>query len=149
MIEVTVTDIQTDQPVDCDAASAFVVRAAEALGCAADEMSVAFVDEVRIRQYNRTYREIDRVTDVLSFGLDGGPGADGRHNLGDLVICPARAVEQAEQAGHSLWTELQILLLHGFLHLLGMDHPEHTGGDGESEMEKEEGRLRTMLIAEE
>lgn len=146
MIEVTVTDLQSDHPVDCDATADFVGRVARELDCAADEVSVAFVDQARIREYNRTYRDIDRVTDVLSFGLDGEPAADGIHNLGDLVLCPARAAEQAEQAGHSLWTELRILLLHGFLHLLGRDHPVHDGGGEESEMELEEGRLRKILV---
>jgi probable rRNA maturation factor len=108
-------------------------------------VSVAFVEPERIREYNRTYRGIDRVTDVLSFGLADGPGPDGRTNLGDLVICAARAAEQSKDAGHPLWTELRILLLHGFLHLLGRDHPEDHQA-GESEMEREEQRLRHALI---
>jgi rRNA maturation RNase YbeY len=148
MIDVTVTDLQSDTGVDCEAAADFVTRVAEALACTADEVSVAFVDEKAIKEYNRTYRGKDTVTDVLSFGLDGVPGADGLHNLGDLVICVARAADQAEKAGHPLWTELRILLLHGFLHLLGRDHPELADGGEESEMEQEEGRLRQMLISE-
>lgn len=146
MIEVTVSNQQLAHPVKTDEVSAFVVKVAEALECTADEVSVAFVEEDRIRRYNRDYRGIDLVTDVLSFALDLGAGLDGAVNLGDLVICPARAAEQAGQAGHSFWREVRILLLHGFLHLLGMDHPEHADEEGESEMERTERRLRRLLI---
>ena len=145
MIEVTVSNLQVDHPVDQRAVTDFVALVAKETGCPADEVSVAFVEPERIREYNRTYRGIDRVTDVLSFGLAGGPGPDGRNNLGDLVICAARAAEQAEGAGHPLWTELRVLLLHGFLHLLGRDHPENREAE-ESEMEREEQRLRHALI---
>jgi probable rRNA maturation factor len=147
MIEVTVSDMQSGHQVDQEQTAAFVALLAAELDCTADEVSVALVDEERIRGLNRAYRGIDRVTDVLSFGLDGEPGPDGRVNLGDLVVCPARARQQAERAGHPFWTELRILLLHGFLHLLGRDHPEE-GGGGKSEMEKEEEELRRRLIGD-
>jgi probable rRNA maturation factor len=120
---------------------------ARTLDCPADEVSVAFVNPERIREYNLTYRGTDEVTDVLSFGMDDGPGPDGSVNLGDLVICPSRAAEQAEREGHPLWTELRILLLHGFLHLTGMDHPE-SAGDLRSAMELEEERLKKLLITD-
>ncbi len=147
MIDVTVCDLQSTHPVEGDAVSEFVNRVAGALDCPADEVSVAFVDPEGMREYNRTHRGIDRVTDVLSFGLDDGPGPDGMVNLGDLVICPAQAAEQAVREGHSLWTELRILLLHGFLHLTGLDHPEQAG-ELRSAMELEEERLRDLLISD-
>jgi probable rRNA maturation factor len=148
MIEVTVIDQQQDRTVDAAAVEIFVQQAVKAIGCQAHEVSVALVDEEQIRAYNRTYRGRDQVTDVLSFGLDNEPDPDGRVNLGDLVICPARADEQAATAGHSLWTEMQILLLHGLLHLSGMDHPEHADDreEGPSDMERAEHRLRGQLI---
>jgi len=146
MIEVTVCDLQSAHPVTAGEVSAFVARIAVELKSTADEVSVAFVDQERIRQYNRDYRGIDRVTDVLSFALEQGPGPDGALNLGDLVICPALAAEQADRAGHSMWTEIRILLLHGFLHLTGMDHPEDAEEEGETEMEREERRLRRLLL---
>ncbi len=133
MIEVTVSDLQSGQSVETAPVSGFV----------------ALVDEEQIRQYNLDYRGIDRVTDVLSFALDEGPGPDGHINLGDLVVCIARAAEQAQRAGHSLWTELRILLLHGFLHLSGMDHPEANDEQGElCEMEVQEQKLRQQLITD-
>lgn len=148
MIEVTVTNEQQEHPVDEEAVAAFLAGVAEAIGCGADEVSAAFVGPERIRALNRTYRGVDRVTDVLSFALEEGPGPEGRANLGDVVICAARAAEQAGEAGHPLWTEYRVLLLHGFLHLLGMDHPEETDGPATSAMEDEERRLRRLLIEE-
>jgi probable rRNA maturation factor len=146
MIDVTVSDQQTEHSLDHVLVSDFVVRAAEMLECRADEISVAFVDEEQIRNFNNRYRGMDRVTDVLSFALEPDPGPDGSTNLGDLVICPARALDQANQAGHDLWTEISILILHCLLHLLVMDHPEHADEPGESEMELEERRLRRLLL---
>ena len=68
-------------------------------------------------------------TDVLSFpmdelrpGLEGEDAAEGI--LGDIVLCPIVAEQQAEAAGHSLTDELQMLTVHGMLHLLGFDHAE-------------------------
>ena len=76
-----------------------------------------------IRTLNREFRHVDRVTDVLSFPAWEGEislSADGY--LGDIMICYARAQEQAEEYGHSLERELLFLTVHGVLHLLGYDH---------------------------
>lgn len=72
-----------------------------------------------IRSLNRQYRGKDKPTDVLSFPL-----ADELHPflLGDVVISVETAARQAQRRGHSLREELQILLIHGILHLLGYDH---------------------------
>ncbi len=149
MIEVTVSDLQTAQSLDTLGVSDFVSLVAETLKCTADEVSVALVDEEQIRQYNHDYRGLDQVTDVLSFALDDGPGPDGMRNIGDLVVCTSRAAEQAQRAGHDLWTELRILLLHGFLHLSGMEHPEAADEQGElCEMEVVEQKLRQQLITD-
>lgn len=68
-------------------------------------------------------------TDVLSFPMDElRPGRDGELSaegvLGDLVLCPSVAAEQARTAGHSTMAELEMLCVHGLLHLLGYDHLE-------------------------
>ena len=77
-----------------------------------------------IRRLNRVYRHVDSVTDVLTFpaceGEDAMPSPDGY--LGDVAICLARALEQAETYGHSAERELGFLTAHGALHLLGYDH---------------------------
>ncbi len=76
-----------------------------------------------IRTLNRDFRHVDAVTDVLTFPAWEGEiplAADGY--LGDIMICYARAEEQAKEYGHSLLRELSFLAVHGVLHLLGYDH---------------------------
>lgn len=100
------------------------------------EISVTVTGAEAIRSLNRDYRDIDRVTDVLSFPMwdyDGQAPAEvlkeaevdpDTHEvcLGDIVICLPRAKEQAEEYGHSLKRELAFLTAHSMLHLLGYDH---------------------------
>ena len=71
----------------------------------------------KLRRLNREFRAFDEPTDVLSF-----PSASPAGALGDLAISIDRAKEQADSYGHALGAEVQILLLHGVLHLLGHDH---------------------------
>ena len=76
-----------------------------------------------MRSLNRRYRGIDRTTDVLSFSLREGAFAGLRPDLlGDIVISIPRAEQQAGEAGHPLSREIERLLIHGLLHLLGYDH---------------------------
>lgn len=75
-----------------------------------------------LRRLNREFRAKDEPTDVLSFP---SPSPDG--GLGDIAISVDRAREQAGECGHELSSELQILLLHGVLHLLGHDHETDRG----------------------
>jgi probable rRNA maturation factor len=78
-------------------------------------VAIEFVDEERIRQLNREHRRLDEPTDVLSFGVDEtGPSA-GPRELGDIVICPARTHDITEA------------VVHGALHLSGMDHERDDG----------------------
>ncbi len=79
-------------------------------------MAVEFVDEDRIAELNREYRAIDAPTDVLSFGIDGAGPPAGPRELGDVVICPSRT------------RDLREAIVHGALHLTGMDH-ERDGGE--------------------
>jgi len=76
-----------------------------------------------MRTLNRTWRRIDRTTDVLSFSQREGQFPDIQPQvLGDIVISLPRAEQQARDAGHSLAREIDRLLIHGLLHLLGYDH---------------------------
>lgn len=93
------------------------------------EMSVTFVDNERIQEINREYRDKDRPTDVISFALEDEVegelqivGAQMPRVLGDIIISIPKAKEQAEEYGHSFMRELGFLAVHGFLHLLGYDH---------------------------
>ncbi len=95
------------------------------------EFSVVVTSDEAVRKANRLFRNQSRTTDVLSFP----DGEDGY--LGDLLVSAPRAARQAAEHGHSVEDEIQILALHGILHLNGFDH-ESDGG----EMRGEEERLR-------
>lgn len=93
------------------------------LGIHNAELSLLFTGDRAMRTLNRAYRGIDKTTDVLSFSLREG-SLPGIHAglLGDIVISVPAAFRQAGEAGHSLDEELDRLLIHGLLHLLGYDH---------------------------
>ena len=85
-------------------------------------MSVTFVDNERIRELNREFRNIDRATDVLSFPADE-PVVKGKGRfLGDIALSLERAKTQSEEYGHSFRREVAFLTAHSVLHLLGFDH---------------------------
>ncbi len=85
--------------------------------------SVIFVDEETIKKLNKEYRDIDRVTDVISFAfLDNESVYDPIKILGDIYICIPRMIKQASEYNHSEKRELSFLCVHGLLHLLGYDH---------------------------
>ena len=96
------------------------------------EVSVTLCGDERIRELNRDYRGIDRVTDVLSFPLFDEEEDGGKTPLGDIVIDVDRAAAQAQEYGHSFEREIAFLTVHSMLHLLGYDHEE--GKAEESEM---------------
>lgn len=86
--------------------------------------NVILVDNSYIHELNKTYRGIDRITDVISFALEDYkdmPKCDVRI-LGDIYISVEKAHNQAEEYGHSFKREICFLAVHGFLHLLGYDH---------------------------
>ena len=93
------------------------------------ELCVTAVDEGTIAELNAKWMEKDGPTDVLAFPMDElRPGMVNEEPeegvLGDLVLCPTVAAEQAVTAGHSTTEELDLLTVHGILHLLGYDHAE-------------------------
>lgn len=86
------------------------------------DLSVVITTDPDIRQLNLQYRNVDRPTDVLSFESEEVDPESGVRYLGDIVISYPRALQQAENAGHSTLNELSLLLVHGILHLSGYDH---------------------------
>ncbi len=112
------------------------------------EISVRFVDNEGIKQLNAEYRNIDRETDVLSFPLgengvyDKNPDT-GAYVLGDIVISVQKAMEQADEYGHSLEREIAFLTVHSMLHLLGYDHVN--GGLEAVRMREKEETVLTQL----
>lgn len=85
-------------------------------------LSIKITGDQEIRELNAAYRGIDQATDVLSFEADYYDPDLESHYLGDVVISYARAAGQAEKRGHPVESELQLLVIHGVLHLLGYDH---------------------------
>jgi len=105
------------------------------------EVSLVFVNNRRIRIYNKSYRKIDRATDVLSFPMLEGE-AFGLHPslLGDIMISLEMTEKEARLYSRSFDEQLLILLIHGMLHLLGYDHV-----DTEVEAVRMENRERLIL----
>lgn len=105
------------------------VMALESVACEG-EVSLLFVDNETIQNLNKTYREKDAVTDVLSFPQYESVYKNGLKEpyayLGDVVISIDRAEEQALEFGHSLEREIIYLVVHSLLHLLGYDHMTDT-----------------------
>jgi len=133
-------DIANEAGIDVDEAGlAAVARfALDQLGIhSLAELSVLLVDERTMTELHERWMGEPGPTDVLAFPMDelrpphmGGsragdpePGGD-PGLLGDVVLCPQVAAEQAEKAGHSTQDELELLCVHGILHLLGYDHAE-------------------------
>jgi len=88
------------------------------------DLSVVVTDDASIQDLNRDYRKTDAPTDVLSFNLNEKDPETGLLYLGDVIISFQRAQEQAAKAGHSVIAEIELLTVHGVLHLLGFDHAE-------------------------
>jgi probable rRNA maturation factor len=97
------------------------------------ELSVLLVDEAAMSELHERWMGEPGPTDVLSFPMDelrppqpGGKPDESEEPalLGDVVLCPQVAAEQAKKAGHSTQDELELLTVHGILHLLGYDHAE-------------------------
>ena len=87
--------------------------------------NIIFVDKDTIQQINNDYRGINKVTDVITFALMENQDEifmEAIDELGDVFICIDRAIEQANDYGHSLEREMGFLAVHGYLHLIGYDH---------------------------
>ena len=104
-------DIVGEAPLGRAEIERLAVLALASAAVADGHLAIEFVDEARIRELNREHRALDEPTDVLSFPIDGDALLPaGPRELGDVVICPQHTVELREA------------VVHGVLHLLGMDH---------------------------
>ncbi len=86
------------------------------------EVSIIITDDEQLRQLNRSFRGIDETTDVLAFPMAQIDPDSGKLYLGDILISLEQAKAQSKLHGNSLEEELQLLVVHGTLHLLGYDH---------------------------
>ena len=103
------------------------------------EFHCLLTGDAELQSLNRQFRRKNEPTDVLSFP-SGGPEPAGSGPAGDIAISLARARAQAREWGHPLEDEIRILMLHGVLHLMGMDHETDSG-----EMRRTEARWRKKL----
>jgi probable rRNA maturation factor len=117
----------------------FFNRARAAVGLDGD-VEVLLTDDATLRRLNRSFRGKNKATDVLSFPAAENPDGYAGNYAGDLAISLDTAARQAARFGHSLRDEVRILLLHGLLHLSGLDHEADDG-----EMAAREGELRREL----
>jgi probable rRNA maturation factor len=101
--------------IDADDAADVCARALAAAGVADGHVAVEFVSPGRIRELNRAHRRRDAATDVLSFPVDAAAPTAGPREIGDVVVCPERA------------GDLREALVHGALHLAGLDHESDRG----------------------
>src|SRR5512146_460190 len=86
------------------------------------ELSIILTDDARLHELNLNYLGVDAATDVLSFPASETDPETGARYIGDILISVPRAQAQAEAADHPLEAEVQLLVVHGVLHLLGHDH---------------------------
>jgi probable rRNA maturation factor len=101
------------------AAQAALVHQKESLDV---ELSIVLTDDKRLHELNLDYLGVDAPTDVLSFPASETDPETGARYIGDILISVPYAAKGAEKAGHPLESELQLLVVHGVLHLLGHDH---------------------------
>jgi probable rRNA maturation factor len=106
--------VPTEGPTAVEAEELCALALASA-GIDEGHLAIEFVDEDRIRDLNREFRGLDQPTDVLSFGIDEDGASAGPRELGDIVICPEHTADLREA------------ILHGALHLTGMDHETDDG----------------------
>ena len=118
-------NIESEVPFSNDlverAANAALAHQAQSLD---SELSVILTNDARLHELNLNYLGVDAPTDVLSFPASETDPETGARYIGDILISMPRAQAQAEAAGHSLEAEVQLLVIHGVLHLLGHDHAE-------------------------
>ena len=116
----------------------------QAEGVPTGELNLIFVDSQNIQQLNKTYLGKSEPTDVLAFPIDSFDvlTTDTPLLLGDVIICPEKAMENAKAQNKTLEEEIALLVLHGVLHILGYDHAEP---NGKAVMKKREKQLLSEL----
>ncbi len=127
-MDVAIVAKQRARPVPPASLAAFLRRVArKAPPTKATGVSIVLAGDATLRRLNRDFRGKDVTTDVLSFASGAEELPDGSRPLGEIVISVAQAARQAEAFGHSLARELRVLVIHGYLHLLGYDHEVDDG----------------------
>lgn len=143
-MQICITSHREPEPLDLAAferLAAFVLDREDLPDMA--ELSIAVVELDEMANLNERYRGAAGATDVLSFGCDDPCAVEGDEpiTLGDVILAPEVAEAQAAEYGHTVEEELNLLLVHGILHLLGYDH------DADDEAAVMQARERSLLTA--
>ena len=157
-LEVFVADEQSAEPVDAARLVELARNVLDAQGVRGEaELSMLFVDEAAMAELNKRFLGKDGPTDVLAFPIDDddvveggrspdslgpGPGvdpesADPPNLLGDVVVCPAVAARNAPNHAGTYDDEMALLVVHGILHILGMDHVDSEEAEAMEQRERE------------
>ena len=115
-------EIDTDLTFSADLLERAARDALDFSGCPDADLTLVLTGDTRIQTLNRDFLGKDAPTDVLSFPADEPDPETGRRYLGDVIVSLPRAAEQAGERGHAIEAEVQLLVVHGVLHLLGHDH---------------------------
>jgi probable rRNA maturation factor len=115
-----------------------VLKILKILDCADKEISLSFVDDENIKQLNKQYLERDKATNVISFSLQEGEYSNiNPQILGDIIISAETAQRDALQGNLTVIQELEFLIIHGILHLLGYNHENTTKKEANKMRQKE------------
>ena len=105
------------------------------------ELTLVLVDNKTIKKLNKKFLKRDYPTDVLSFPINENT-AEGTYYVGDIIISVPQAFNQCFKLNHGLGKEIEILTIHGFLHLIGYNHETDKG-----EMRREEEKLQRLILS--
>jgi len=129
-------DNQQKKEISTDTIRQKTKQILNALGYDTHEISIVITDNAQIQQLNKTYRKVDKPTNVLAFPMQEGEFADIAPSLlGDIVISCEKAQQEADSANISIDERMSQLLIHGILHLVGFDH-ETSPGDAQNMEDK-------------
>lgn len=144
-MKIQIDNDQKDIKIDQRKIRATTTTLLKYLDCADKEVSLSFVNDKTIQKLNKQYRSKDKPTNVLSFSLQEGEfGNINPHVLGDIVISADIAKTDAAKNARSFEQEIDFLIIHGLLHLLGYDHEGSTKEEAKH-MQKKEKELFGLL----
>ena len=126
-MQIQIENKQTKIKIERRKIRSTVLKLLKIMDCANMELSISFVDDKTIQQLNKNYLQRDNATNVLSFSLhEGEYGNINPDILGDIVISAETAQRDAAIGDLSLYEEIDFLIIHGLLHLLGFNHENTT-----------------------
>jgi probable rRNA maturation factor len=144
-MSISIQNRQKKQRIDTGRVRRSLKRLLKELNCKNSEISILLVDDDQIREFNKTYLKRDYPTNVISFSMtEGSFGHIHPEILGDIILSTETAARDALTGHLDFMDEVEFLLIHGLLHLMGYDH-ENTGFNEAEKMKNREKELFFML----